>query len=308
MRFKVIVVALLLLMANSVFAQGSLGVPDAIFYNGKVVTVDADFHVQQAFAVQGEKFIAVGTNAGIKKLAGKGTRLVDLKGATVIPGLSDNHDHLFNACRFMWRGVDMIGVTSLAEMQSRLKKAVAAAKPGQVVFTTLGWTDQSQTDTQRSRSDLGRGPDRPDRLPPRCRRLQQRRAETGRHLEGESDFRRDAGAEGRLRRAHRRQSGLPRGHASAGQAAPADESGRGRGGDHQGVAGAPCLGHYQHQGTGRLARCRPGLLSRLAPGATDGARGHGNRVSRPGQHREEPRTHGNRRAVRGRVAADGFHR
>ena len=139
MRFKVIVVAFLLLMANSVFAQGSPGVPDAIFYNGKVVTVDADFHVQQAFAVQGEKFIAVGTNAGIRKMAGKGTRLVDLKGATVIPGLSDNHDHMFNACRFMWRGVDMIGVKSPAEMESRLKKAVAAAKPGQVVFTTLGW-------------------------------------------------------------------------------------------------------------------------------------------------------------------------
>ena len=76
----------------------------------------------------------------VKKLAGKRTRLVDLKGATVIPGLSDSHDHLFNACRFMWRGVDMIGVTSLTEMQSRLKKAVEAAKPGQVVFTTLGWT------------------------------------------------------------------------------------------------------------------------------------------------------------------------
>jgi predicted amidohydrolase YtcJ len=47
---------------------------------------------------------------------------------------------MFNSCRLMWRGVDMIGVTSMTEMQNRLKKAVAAAKPGQVVFTTLGWT------------------------------------------------------------------------------------------------------------------------------------------------------------------------
>ncbi len=140
MRFKVIVVALLLLMASSAFSEGNPGTPDVVFYNGKVVTVDADFHVQQAFAVKGEKFIAVGTNQKVKALAGKGTRLVDLKGATVTPGLTDMHDHLFNSCRFMWRGVDMIGVTSLAELQSRLRKAVKAAKPGQVVFTTLGWT------------------------------------------------------------------------------------------------------------------------------------------------------------------------
>ena len=123
-----------------VAAQDNDGAPDMIFYNGKIVTVDVDFHVQQAFAVQGKKFIAVGKNARVKKLAGKGTRLVDLKGATVIPGLTDSHDHMFNACRCMWRGVDMIGVTSLVEMQNRLKRAVRAAKPGQMVFTTLGWT------------------------------------------------------------------------------------------------------------------------------------------------------------------------
>ena len=111
------------------FAQGNRVTPDKVFHNGKIVTVDEDFHVQQAFAVQGEKFIAVGTNARVKKLAGKKTRLVDLKGATVIPGMSDSHDHMFNTCRFMWRGVDMIGVTSLAELQSRLKKAVELPSP-----------------------------------------------------------------------------------------------------------------------------------------------------------------------------------
>ncbi|MDA8124366.1 MAG: amidohydrolase [Deltaproteobacteria bacterium] len=136
MRFGLILVSMLLFLAGSAYA---LSAPDAVFFNGKVVTVDKGFTVQQAFAVQGEKFIAVGTNKKVKALAGKGTRLVDLKGATVIPGLSDNHDHMFNTVRLTGRGVDMIGVSSKAEMQSRLKKAVATAKPGQVVFTTLGW-------------------------------------------------------------------------------------------------------------------------------------------------------------------------
>jgi predicted amidohydrolase YtcJ len=142
MRFRLIVFALWLLLTCCGFAQETRGGPDAIFYNGKVVTVDAAFHIQQAFAVQGENFIAVGTDAAIKPMAGKDTRMIDLEGATLIPGLTDNHDHLFNTCRFLQRGVDMIGVTSVAEMQSRLRKAVETAKPGQVAFTTLGWALQ----------------------------------------------------------------------------------------------------------------------------------------------------------------------
>jgi predicted amidohydrolase YtcJ len=143
MRSRVIGFAILILAACSVFAQQSnLGTPDAIFYNGKIVTVDSGFSIQQAFAVRGEEFVAVGTNAKVRALAGKDTRLVDLKGATVIPGLMDNHDHLWNAGKYLRHGVDMVGVTSLAEMQSRLRQAVAAAKPGETVFTTTGWRVQ----------------------------------------------------------------------------------------------------------------------------------------------------------------------
>jgi predicted amidohydrolase YtcJ len=143
MGSKLIGFAILFLAPGSVFAQqGSLGAPDAIFYNGKVITVDTGFSIQQAFAVKGEEFVAVGTNAKVRALAGKDTRLVDLKSAAVIPGLTDNHDHLWNAGKYMRHGVDMVGVTSLPEMQSRLQKAVAAARPGETVFTTTGWRVQ----------------------------------------------------------------------------------------------------------------------------------------------------------------------
>jgi predicted amidohydrolase YtcJ len=95
--------------------------------------------VEQAFAVKDGEFIAVGTTAKIKALSGKSTRQVDLKGATVIPGLTDNHDHLWDATKYLRHGVDMVGVTSLAEMQTRLRAGVANANPGEVVFTTTGW-------------------------------------------------------------------------------------------------------------------------------------------------------------------------
>ncbi len=120
----------------------SAGAPDAIYYQGKVVTVDDAFSIKEAFAVKDERFVAVGSNAEIRALAGKNTRQVDLRGATVIPGLSDNHDHLWNAAKYLHRGVDMVGVTAFAEMQQRLSAAVAKAKPGEVVFTTTGWSFQ----------------------------------------------------------------------------------------------------------------------------------------------------------------------
>jgi predicted amidohydrolase YtcJ len=118
---------------------GNLSTPDAIFYNGKIVTVDAGSNIQQAFAVKGEEFLAVGTTAKIRALAGKNTRLVDLRGSTVIPGLADDHHHVYASARVTWRGVDMVGVTTLAEMSNQLRPAVAKAKPGETVFTTVGW-------------------------------------------------------------------------------------------------------------------------------------------------------------------------
>jgi hypothetical protein len=51
-----------------------VGPPDAVFFNGKVITVDSNFSVQQAFALKGDEFVAVGTNAKIRTLAAKNTR------------------------------------------------------------------------------------------------------------------------------------------------------------------------------------------------------------------------------------------
>jgi predicted amidohydrolase YtcJ len=53
-------------------------------------------------------------------LVGENTRLVDLRGSAVIPGLSDNHDHLYNSEKVM-RGIDLVGATSTAEVLQRLR-------------------------------------------------------------------------------------------------------------------------------------------------------------------------------------------
>src|SRR6516162_1465355 len=120
MRFPTICL-LLLSIAGGSAQQGALVTPDAVFYNGKIVTVDSGFTIQQAFAVKGEEFLAVGTTARIRAMAGPNTRQVDLRGATVIPGLADDHHHVYASARVTWRGVDVIGVTTMTEMSNRIR-------------------------------------------------------------------------------------------------------------------------------------------------------------------------------------------
>ena len=67
--------------------------PDAIYYNGKIVTVDKEFSIARAVAIKGDKFVGVGSDKEVLSLAGPDTRRIDLKGRTVIPGLIEAHAH-----------------------------------------------------------------------------------------------------------------------------------------------------------------------------------------------------------------------
>jgi predicted amidohydrolase YtcJ len=87
--------ALALAVAGSLWAQAVA--PDAIYFGGKVVTVDAGFALREAFAVRGGRIVAVGSNAEIRRLATDATRQVDLGGRTVLPGLIDSHVHAASA-------------------------------------------------------------------------------------------------------------------------------------------------------------------------------------------------------------------
>src|ERR1700694_3917674 len=59
---------------------------DLILRNGKIITVDRKFTIQQAVAIKGEKIVAVGSDAAVMKAErGPGTKVVDLKGKTLLP-------------------------------------------------------------------------------------------------------------------------------------------------------------------------------------------------------------------------------
>src|SRR5689334_8863651 len=70
---------------------------DLILHNGRIVTVDADFSIRQAVAVKDGKIVAVRTNQVILAERGAHTRVIDLHGRMVLPGLFDSHVHPLGA-------------------------------------------------------------------------------------------------------------------------------------------------------------------------------------------------------------------
>src|SRR5437764_12674573 len=71
---------------------------DLILHNGRIVTVDGRFSIQQAVAIKSGRIAALGTDASILKAErGSKTEIIDLHGRTVLPGLVDAHVHALEA-------------------------------------------------------------------------------------------------------------------------------------------------------------------------------------------------------------------
>src|SRR5438128_10146220 len=68
--------------------------PSLILLGGRVVTLDPALRVTEAVAIADDRIAEVGASADVRRLAGADTRLVDLQGRTVVPGLVDAHAHM----------------------------------------------------------------------------------------------------------------------------------------------------------------------------------------------------------------------
>jgi predicted amidohydrolase YtcJ len=71
---------------------------DLILHDGKIVTVDKQFSIHQALAIQNGRIFRVGSNQEVLETRGLKTKIIDLKGKTVLPGLIDSHTHPTGAC------------------------------------------------------------------------------------------------------------------------------------------------------------------------------------------------------------------
>ncbi len=126
----------LFLTAFAAFAQS----PDAILLNGKILAVDPQFSTREALAIRASRIVAVGSSADVRRLAGPQTRVIDLGGRTVIPGLIDSHMHAIRAALSFSTEVNWIGARSLAEALGRIREAAHTMKPGAWLIVAGGWT------------------------------------------------------------------------------------------------------------------------------------------------------------------------
>ena len=93
---------------------------DLVVYNAKVYTVDSAFSTAEAFAVDGGRFVAVGTSRDIR--AGyRGKEEVDANGAAIDPGFMDGHSHFSSLGESLMRYADLSGCASFDEVLQRLK-------------------------------------------------------------------------------------------------------------------------------------------------------------------------------------------
>jgi predicted amidohydrolase YtcJ len=116
-------------------AQGPLQIParagtsaaDLILTNGKIITVDPAFTIAQAIAIAGDRILAVGPDAAMAAMAGPATRIVDLKGKAVIPGITDDahmdREALATCFRARTRSLD-------PRHQDRIAELARAKQPG----------------------------------------------------------------------------------------------------------------------------------------------------------------------------------
>ena len=108
---------------------------DMILVNGNVITVDDAQPRARAVAIADGRILAVGTDAEVRAHETAATRVIDLGGRTVVPGLADNHFHSAGG----GAGVDLSGARTLAEVLSAIAAAVREAAPGAVVVTNSDW-------------------------------------------------------------------------------------------------------------------------------------------------------------------------
>src|SRR4029077_10167901 len=102
---------------------------DTIVTHGKILTVDAAFHTVQALAITNGRIVATGTSKAIARYAGRKTKVIDVAGATVIPGLIDNHFHFTRAVDTGHEQARFEGVGSRREALRILAAKAASLKP-----------------------------------------------------------------------------------------------------------------------------------------------------------------------------------
>jgi len=126
--------------SRSAWAQSATGAADLILHNGRITTLDRQIPEAQAVAIRGGRFVAVGTEQELMARADAATKLIELKGRRVIPGLIDSHMHIIRGGLNYNMELRWDGVRSLADAMRMLRQQVDRTPAPQWVRVVGGFT------------------------------------------------------------------------------------------------------------------------------------------------------------------------
>ncbi|ROR17188.1 hypothetical protein EC845_4232 [Comamonas sp. BIGb0124] len=115
--------------------------PELILHRGLFTTLDRANPRASAVAIQNGRFLKVGQDHEVMPLTGPDTRVIDLRGRRVLPGLIDNHLHIIRGGLNFNMELRWDGVRSLADAMGMLKRQVAVTPAPQWVRVVGGFTE-----------------------------------------------------------------------------------------------------------------------------------------------------------------------
>ncbi|MBI3371954.1 MAG: amidohydrolase family protein [Betaproteobacteria bacterium] len=136
----------LLLPACQISGPSPAATADTVLVNGKILTVDAEFSIAQALAIRGGRIVAVGANDALRELIGSSTKLIDLAGRTVIPGLIDNHMHFIRAVERWNLQARIDGINSRSKALAVIAAKAAGMAAGEWLMVQGGWWESQFAD------------------------------------------------------------------------------------------------------------------------------------------------------------------
>jgi predicted amidohydrolase YtcJ len=136
---------------------------DLVLRGGKIVTVDNEFSIREAVAIKDGRFLAVGTERDVRPLIGPRTRVIDLAGRTVIPGLVDARIHATAACVNWNSELHWQTTRTLADALNQISAAAKLRPRGSWIVVGGGWVPTQFAERRfPTRADLdAAAPDHP---------------------------------------------------------------------------------------------------------------------------------------------------
>lgn len=123
-------------------------IADTVYVNGHIHTLDARAPVASSVAILDGRLIAVGPDAEGRGHVGPGTTVVDLGGATVVPGIIDSHLHLVAAGADVGK-LDLSGAATVGEALAAIRAAVASKGAGAWIISRR-WDPATQLAEKRA--------------------------------------------------------------------------------------------------------------------------------------------------------------